>query len=142
MSELSRRQTEIGNAFGFHLRAASRFVQLSKRFHSEVRVLCDGRAADGKSILDLISLGAGCGSLLEIEINGPDAEEATAASSLRSSRRGCARTRTVGAGVNAHDLRHAASGIRRRLRRLEGTIIDWLVRAPGIHPIHEWSILG
>ena len=78
MSGLSRRQTEIGNEFGFHLRAASRFVQLSQRFQSDVRVFCDGRTANGKSILDLITLGAGRGSLLEIEINGPDAEEATA----------------------------------------------------------------
>ena len=78
MSGLSRRQTEIGHALGFHLRVASRFVQLSQRFQSEVRVLCDGRAANGKSMLDLIALGAGCGARLELEIMGPDAEEAIA----------------------------------------------------------------
>ena len=79
MPELSRRQVEVTNAFGFHLRAASRFVQLSQQFQVKIRVSCDGRAADGRSILDLIALAAGCGARLELEAMGPDAEEAAAA---------------------------------------------------------------
>ena len=79
MSGLSRRQMEITNALGLHLRAASQFVQLSRQFHAEVRVFCNGRAADGRSILDLMMLAAECGASLELEVNGPEAEEATAA---------------------------------------------------------------
>ena len=79
MSGLSRRQMEITNALGLHLRAASQFVQLSRQFHAEVRVFCNGRAADGRSILDLITLAAEFGASLELEVNGPEAEEATAA---------------------------------------------------------------
>jgi phosphocarrier protein len=70
---------KVSNRHGLHLRAASRLVRLAQRFQSEVRVFCDGRAANGKSILDLIALGAGCGSRLEIETSGSDAEEAAAA---------------------------------------------------------------
>ena len=112
MSGLSRRQTEIGNEFGFHLRAASRFVQLSQRFQSDVRVFCDGRTANGKSILDLITLGAGRGSLLEIEINGPDAEEATA-QLLRTYRGGVTRGRGRSERVlmpMSYDTRRALPG--------------------------------
>ena len=61
MPELSRGEVEIKSALGFHLRAASRFVQLARQFQVEVRVVCDGRAADGCSILDLIGLAAGRG---------------------------------------------------------------------------------
>jgi phosphotransferase system HPr (HPr) family protein len=79
MPEPSRRQVEVTSAFGFHFRAASRFVQLSQQFQVKIRVSCDGRAADGRSILDLIALAAGCGARLELEAMGPDAEEAATA---------------------------------------------------------------
>ncbi|MGO9467518.1 MAG: HPr family phosphocarrier protein, partial [Isosphaeraceae bacterium] len=63
---------------GFHLRAAGRFVHLSRHFQATIRVFCDGRGADGRSILDLMLLTAECGARLELEAIGPDAEEATA----------------------------------------------------------------
>jgi phosphotransferase system HPr (HPr) family protein len=77
MPDLSLRRVKITNGFGLHLRAAGLFVRLAQQFRSEVRVYCDGRVANGKSILDLMTLAAGCGALLEIEVSGPDAEEAT-----------------------------------------------------------------
>ncbi len=79
MPVFNQLRLKITNGSGLHLRAASRLVQLVKQFESEVRVCCDGRAANGKSILDLITLGAQCGARLEIEVSGPDAEEATGA---------------------------------------------------------------
>jgi phosphotransferase system HPr (HPr) family protein len=78
MPDPIRLRVKMTNGLGLHLRPASRLVQLARQFRSEVRVSCDGRAANGKSILDLMMLGAGCGARLEIEILGPDAEEATA----------------------------------------------------------------
>ena len=79
MSGLRRRQVEITNELGLHLRVANRLVQLAQQFQSEVRILWNGRVADGKSILDLMTLGAGSGALLELEVRGPDSEEAVAA---------------------------------------------------------------
>lgn len=79
MPYLSRRQVELSNGLGLHLRAASRLVQLAQQFQSEVRVFCQGRTADGKSILDLLALAAQRGSRLEIETRGADADEAAAA---------------------------------------------------------------
>lgn len=79
MPEASREQVELTNSFGLHLRAAARFVQLSQQFRASVRVSCDGRAADGRSVLDLMTLAAERGAVLELEAVGPDAGEAVAA---------------------------------------------------------------
>ena len=74
-----QRQVEITNELGLHLRAADQFVRLSQQFPVEVQVFCNGLAANGRSILDLLSLAAGCGARLELEVSGADPEEATAA---------------------------------------------------------------
>jgi phosphocarrier protein HPr len=74
-----RRPVVIRNALGLHLRPAGRFVDLARRFEAEIRVHRDGLWVDGKSILDLAMLAAGCGTRLELEARGPDAEESLAA---------------------------------------------------------------
>jgi phosphocarrier protein len=74
-----RRQVEITNGLGLHLRAANLFVQLSQQFQVEIQVFCNGHAANGRSILDLLGLAAERGARLELEVSGPDAMEAAAA---------------------------------------------------------------
>jgi phosphocarrier protein len=75
----ARRQVEIINALGLHLRPADKFVGLAHQFQAEVKVIYKGREYNGKSILDLTSLAAECGSRLELEAHGPDAEDAVEA---------------------------------------------------------------
>jgi phosphocarrier protein len=72
----SRRQVEILNRLGLHMRPAEKFVTLALRYRSDVRVHYNGTKYNGKSILDLTSLAAECGTRLEIEAQGPDAAEA------------------------------------------------------------------
>ncbi len=79
MSHVARRQIEITNALGLHLRPADKFVRLAHQFASDVRVFHHGAEFNGKSILDLTTLAAECGTLLDLEARGPDAEEAVAA---------------------------------------------------------------
>ena len=55
------------------------FVELAAKYQSEVWVFHDGNEFNGKSILDLTSVAAECGSRLELEARGPDAEEAVEA---------------------------------------------------------------
>ncbi len=74
-----RRQVEILNSLGLHMRPADKFVKLALRFQSEIRVTHNGNEFNGKSILDLTSVGAECGTRLELEARGPDAAEALAA---------------------------------------------------------------
>ncbi|MCA1685850.1 MAG: HPr family phosphocarrier protein [Planctomycetia bacterium] len=75
----ARRDAEILNPKGLHMRPSTRFVKLAGSFRSDVRVHCNGKAADGKSILDMAILAAECGSTLDIRAEGPDAEESVAA---------------------------------------------------------------
>jgi phosphocarrier protein len=76
---IARRSVVVLNSLGLHLRPAEKFVRLAGRFASEVRVYRDGLEVNGKSILDLAILAAGCGTRLDLEARGPDAETALAA---------------------------------------------------------------
>jgi phosphotransferase system HPr (HPr) family protein len=73
---LGSRQVEITNTLGLHLRAADKFVRLAQQFQAGVKVTCDGRKINGRSILDLATLAAVCGSRLELETDGLDAAAA------------------------------------------------------------------
>ena len=77
--QLARRQVEIINALGLHLRPADKFVRLAHQFQSEIRVYHEGHEINGKSILDLTTLAAECGTILDVEARGPDAEAAVEA---------------------------------------------------------------
>ncbi len=75
-STVARRQVEITNSLGLHLRPADKFVKLALRYQAEIRVHYNGNQFNGKSILDLTTLAAECGTRLELEASGPDAVEA------------------------------------------------------------------
>jgi phosphocarrier protein HPr len=78
-SNVVRRQVEITNVYGLHLRPADRFVRLAHQFQSEIRIRYKGNEFNGKSILDLTTLAAECGSQLELEACGVDAAKAVEA---------------------------------------------------------------
>jgi len=71
-----RREVEIVNTMGLHARAAARFVQVATRFRSRVQIARDGRIADGKSILGLLTLLGSQGARLVISADGSDEQEA------------------------------------------------------------------
>jgi len=72
----AERKVSIRGKFGLHLRAAGRFAEVANGYRSRVLVAMGGRKVDGKSILDMISLGAAAGSELVIRTEGDDAPEA------------------------------------------------------------------
>ena len=61
------------------MRPAGKFVSLANSFRSEVWVEYRGERVSGKSILNMTTLAAECGTTLDLEARGPDAEEALAA---------------------------------------------------------------
>ena len=69
----------IADEVGLHARPAARFVQLAKRFGSDVRVRHGERSADAKSMLQVLTLEVGKGDEIEIEAEGGDEEEAVRA---------------------------------------------------------------
>ena len=77
--QVARRQVGMSNEFGLHLRVADKFVKLANAFQSEVSVHCKGIIVNGKSILSLLSLAADSGTMLALEAQGCDAEDAVAA---------------------------------------------------------------
>jgi phosphocarrier protein len=76
---VARRQIEITNFLGLHMRPANQFVDLASKFQSDVRVVHNGSQVNGKSILSMTTLGAERGVRLELEARGPDAEAAVEA---------------------------------------------------------------
>lgn len=75
----ARRRVPIVNLYGLHMRPATKFVRLANAFRPQVRVASRGRRANGKSILDMASLGAECGTILDLEARGSDASRALSA---------------------------------------------------------------
>ncbi len=77
---VARRQVEITNPLGLHLRPADKFVKLASSFAgTDVKVRYQGQEFNGKSILELALLAAECGTKLELEARGPQAEAAVSA---------------------------------------------------------------
>ena len=73
---LITKKIKIINPQGLHARPASNLVKLVSKFESDVMVRKGGEAVNGKSIMSLMTLAANHGAVLEVEVSGPDAEEA------------------------------------------------------------------
>ena len=71
---LVRRSVRIVNPRGLHARPCHALVSAALEFESTLRVSCDGKQADGKSILSLMTLSAPVGSELELVAEGDDAQ--------------------------------------------------------------------
>jgi len=69
----------ITNKLGIHARPAAQFVKTANSFDAEVTVEKDEEEVDGKSIMGLMMLAAGHGSVLKITTEGPQQDEALAA---------------------------------------------------------------
>jgi phosphotransferase system HPr (HPr) family protein len=69
----------VVNPQGFHARPAHLFVKLAGQFQATVEILKGNEVINGKSILDLLTLGAGNGTTLTLRACGPDAEAAVSA---------------------------------------------------------------
>ena len=73
------KEVTIDNRNGLHARPAALFVKTSNKFKSDIWVEKDGERVNGKSIMGLMMLAAGKGSLLRLIAEGEDANEVVAA---------------------------------------------------------------
>jgi len=69
----------VTNKLGIHARPAAQFVKTASQYSCEIQVEKDDEQADGKSIMGLMMLAAGHGSILKITTEGSDAEDAISA---------------------------------------------------------------
>ena len=66
----------IKNKQGLHARPAALFVQIANKFNSVITITKGRYKVNGKSIMGIMMLEAGCGSKVTMTVNGNDAEQA------------------------------------------------------------------
>ncbi len=76
MGNMMERTVRVGSKSGLHARPAAVFVQNAKGFQSQITLSKDDKTVNGKSILSVLSLGAGQGDQVVLKANGDDAESA------------------------------------------------------------------
>ena len=67
-----QRDLEIKNKLGLHARAAAKLVHIAARFKSDIKIRKGEEEVDGKSILGILLLAAGRGSVITVKANGDD----------------------------------------------------------------------
>lgn len=71
-----RRESKLVLPDLLHARPANLFVRVASEHAADVRVRCGEKLANAKSILEVLALGAARGATIELEAEGPDAEQA------------------------------------------------------------------
>lgn len=75
------REVKIVNQLGLHARAAAQLVRLASQFQSKIKIRRTDNlvGADAKSILSVLTLAAAKGTIMKIEVEGDDEQEAAKA---------------------------------------------------------------
>jgi phosphocarrier protein HPr len=61
---------------GLHIRPAEALARLANRFASRIDIVYESQRVDAKSIMEMLTLGAGQGAHLQVEARGDDAQQA------------------------------------------------------------------
>jgi phosphocarrier protein len=69
-------EIEIKNKLGLHARAAAKLVHVAARFKCDIKIRKGDEEVDGKSILGILLLAAGRGTMITIKTNGEDEADA------------------------------------------------------------------
>jgi phosphocarrier protein HPr len=77
--QMVRKEFTVRNKLGLHARAAAKIVQTSSQFQSRILIIKNGREADAKSMLDIMTLSCPQGTRVELCAEGKDAADALAA---------------------------------------------------------------
>ncbi len=73
---MAERMVTVSNKLGLHARAAAKLVHTAGRYQSTVEIVHGERHVNAKSILGVMMLAAGKGTVLQVCADGVDAEEA------------------------------------------------------------------
>lgn len=63
----------IKNRLGLHARAAAQLVRAAGAYNADIRIIKNGKAANARSVMSLISLDCVCNTRVIIETEGEDA---------------------------------------------------------------------
>jgi len=67
-----QKDIEIKNKLGLHARAAAKLVHTAAKFKADIKIRKGEEEVDGKSILGILLLAAGRGSVITVKANGDD----------------------------------------------------------------------
>ena len=70
------KRLQIKNKWGLHARPAGKFIRLVAEFNSDIYLEKDGEKANGKSILEILSLALEQGSWVKVIVDGKDEKDA------------------------------------------------------------------
>lgn len=73
-----KKEIILGSETGLHAKPASLLVKQAAKFKSDIRLFKDGKEYNGKSIMGILSMGAGKGDKIIIQAIGEDKEDAVA----------------------------------------------------------------
>lgn len=71
-----KEEVVLENKTGLHARPASLFVKEASKYKSNINLIKENQKYNAKSIMGLLSMGAGKGVVLTIEAEGEDEKEA------------------------------------------------------------------
>jgi phosphotransferase system HPr (HPr) family protein len=72
-----RRSVTITNPMGLHMRPLQAFVETAGKFQCAVFLTKEGgERLNGKSLLNLLTMGAEQGTIVHLEVAGPDCDQA------------------------------------------------------------------
>lgn len=74
--DMLSRQVVVANEHGLHARPAGKLAQQAMAFKADILIVNNGQEVDAKSILDVLTLAAAPGDVLELRASGDDADEA------------------------------------------------------------------
>lgn len=74
-----KREITITNELGIHARPAGMVANTASRFASDIKLVKDGMEVNAKSIMGIMTLAAGKGSVIEVTARGKDEAEAVKA---------------------------------------------------------------
>ena len=75
-SKVLERKVKISNSNGMHARPATKFAEIANKYTSEIHVRTKNKEVEGKSVIDLLTIGAESGTEIVICAKGIDAAEA------------------------------------------------------------------
>jgi len=75
-TDMINKEIEIRTPHGLHLRVAAKIVQANKDSKTRIMFTKDGQTADASSILELLLLGAGEKSKIQVTVDGEDEHKA------------------------------------------------------------------
>lgn len=70
------REVTVTNRAGIHARPAAMIVQTASRYEAKILLGKDNEEINAKSIMGIITLGAGYDTVLSLKVEGPDEQEA------------------------------------------------------------------